>query len=279
VSALHEGFALLRDGAPALPAVERAIRVLEGAGLFNAGMGAKRQLDGVRRMDASLMEGKTLRAGAVAAIEGVRHPITAARMVMEHTDHVLLVGPHATRFARFFGLERQPMAATRMRAGAATPEARRVRALYRAIHAGPRRPTGELGTVGAVALDGRGSLAAGASTGGIGTMLPGRVGDSPLIGSGVYADDDAGAVSMTGRGESIIRIGVAKDIIEKLRGGGTPARAGRMVLERLADVVGGDAGALIVDRTGWMAIRHTSRHMAAGYWRGTGHPVVLDRFR
>jgi beta-aspartyl-peptidase (threonine type) len=122
-------------------------------------------------------------------------------------------------------------------------------------------------------------LAAGASTGGIGTMLPGRVGDSPLIGSGVYADDDAGAVSMTGRGESIIRIGVAKDIIEKLRGGGTPARAGRMVLERLADVVGGDAGALIVDRTGRMAIRHTSRHMAAGYWRGTGHPVVLDRFR
>src|SRR2546422_1413381 len=209
--ALSRGYTMLRRGGHALDAVESTTRLLESSGLFNAGTGAHLQLDGVRRMDAALMEGRTLKAGAVAGIEAVRHPISAARLVMEKTAHVLLIGPHATRFARHFKLERQ--AANHRRSARAA--ARRNTSREAVTATGPQRRMLRLyrqmlgeETVGAVALDRRGTLAAGTSTGGIAFMLPGRVGDSPLIGCGIYADNEAGAVSMTGLGESIIRIAV-----------------------------------------------------------------------
>jgi len=274
------GHALLRGEGSSIEAVEATIRVLEGSGLFNAGSGSRLQLDGARRMDASIMEGRTLRAGAVASIQQVRHPITAARLVMERTPHVLLVGEPATRLARHFKLERQSLpthaqrVATR-RAARRWPEAKAALRILKAMLAG--RAVG-LETVGAVALDRHGSVAAGASTGGIAVMLPGRVGDSPLIGCGVYADDEAGAVSMTGVGERIIRVAVAKEIVDRLAAGASAA-ATRLVLERMKRRIGGTAGAIVVTPDGRFAIRHTTPRMAAGYWTGTGKPVVGDRFR
>lgn len=288
--ALVSGYDLLHRGAPSIDAVKATIRVLEASGLFNAGAGARLQLDGVRRMDASIMEGGELRAGAVAAIELVRHPITAARLVMEETAHVLLVGPPATTFARHFKLERQkpPTQTQRHAAAKALPRLSRLPVAQRrtlrlfARMKGRQAFMNQAGeareTVGAVALDRAGTVAAGASTGGIALMLPGRVGDTPLIGCGVYADNDAGAVSMTGLGESIIRIAMAKDIANRLAAGSSPASAVRLVLAKLGAHVGGVAGALVLARAGRFAIKHNTPRMSAGYWTGTGKPVVADRF-
>jgi len=282
--ALRTGYRLLQRGAPALDAVEATIRALEASGLFNAGVGSKLQLDGARRMDASIMEGRRLRAGAVASIQGIRHPITAARLVMDETAHVLMAGEPATRFARRFKLERQPppthsqraaSRAERTSAGQREPQAAETLELFARL-----KRTDAFGreTVGAVALDERGHVAAGASTGGIALMLPGRVGDTPLIGCGVYADDEAGAVSMTGLGESIIRIAVAKEIVDRMEAGASPPAAARTVLRKLASRVQGTAGALVLAPDGRWAIRHTTPRMTAGYWDGTGEPVVKDKF-
>lgn len=283
-TALSEGHAVLARGGPAMEAVETAIRVLEGSGVFNAGLGARRQLDGVARMDASIMEGERLRAGAVASMEGMLHPITAARQVIEHTAHVLLVGPLATRFAQHVGVERLPRAGGRRTARQpvefVTEEGLKAAALFRAMTKTALQLRERHGkeTVGAVALDRDGTVAAGASTGGIDVMLPGRVGDTPLIGSGVYADNEGGAVSMTGWGESIIRLAVAKAIVDRLVDGERPAAATRAVFAALVRRVHGAAGALVLTPDGGMAIRHTTPRMAAGYWNGRGAPVVGDRF-
>lgn len=218
-------------------------------------------------MDASIMEGECLCAGAVASIEGIVHPITAARLVMEETAHVLLVGPLATKFAKHHKIELQKRQATRGRLSYDSM-------LKRMATKGDRH-----GTVGAVALDQSGTVAAGASTGGIDLMLPGRVGDTPIIGCGVYADNEAGAVSMTGWGESIMRMAVAKEICERLRIGETPALAVRKVFRRLVAKVQGSAGTLVLTPEGRFAIAHVTPHMAAGWWDGTGEPIVKDRFR
>jgi beta-aspartyl-peptidase (threonine type) len=277
--ALTTGFAVLRRRGSAISAVEETIRTLEASGLFNAGTGSRLQLDGARRMDAALMEGRHLRAGAVAGIEQIRHPISAARLVMERTGHVLLAGPPATKFARCFKLDRQP-APTRSQRRTANPAAQakgRQRARL-GLYQGLLREE----TVGAVALDVRGNLAAGASTGGIAFMLPGRVGDTPLIGCGVYADDEAGAVSMTGVGESIVRIAMAKEIVDRLAAGDGPILAIRSVFKKLMQRITpaeAKAGALVLLPDGRFAIRHCSPRMCAGYWTGEGKPVVRDRFR
>lgn len=268
-STLAFGFDQLRQGESALAVAEMVIALLEGSSLFNAGLGARVQQDGVMRMDASIMEGCHLQAGAVASIVRVRHPIRIARLVLEQTNHVLLVGAHARRLASKHYLSRTPYPPQQI-----LPRPLRARRIMN-----KRKPAPELETVGTVVLDQRGHVAAGASTGGIGVMLPGRVGDSPLIGSGVYADNESGAVSMTGIGESIIRIGVAKEITDLLAGGMSPALAGRRVLTKLVRRVHGFAGALILSPIGRFAIRHTSPYMAAGYWNGKGTPLVADSFQ
>lgn len=282
-AALQVGYHLLDRGSSALTAVEQTIRVLERSGLFNAGKGSHLQLDGVRRMDASIMEGHDLRAGAVASVEGIVHPITAARLVMEHTDHVLLVGAPATTFARHFKLDRQPR----------RPRNRSVRVssmtcalssgalrLYRDMMKGGLALRDRAGkeTVGAVALDRSGTVAAGASTGGIDLMLPGRVGDTPIIGCGVYADNQSGAVSMTGLGEGIIRLAVAKEICDRLERGDRPTVAARLVLKKLVSRIQGAAGALVLTPDGRFAICHSTPRMIAGYWARSGTPVVSDCF-
>lgn len=271
---LRQGYALLQAGQPALTAVEHMIGELEASGLFNAGLGSLPQLDGVQRMDAAIMEGNRLMAGGVASLEGYLHPIQAARLVMTETDHVLIVGDFAKRLARRFTLQRIPRGAKPARVfprsrGKASINPRSL-SLYRTM--------GHFETVGAVALDLRGTLAAGASTGGVSVMLPGRVGDTPLIGSGVYADNSAGAISMTGIGESIIRMGMAKWLAELLRTGYSPTRAAKHALRELVTRIQGAAGCLILGPTGRFAIQHTTPWMAAGHWNGRGNPVVGNRF-
>jgi beta-aspartyl-peptidase (threonine type) len=264
--ALAAGHAVLLDGGPSLLAVERTIRVLEDSGLFNAGRGAKRQLDGIQRMDASLMEGAGLRAGAIASLEGFVHPITAARLVMEETDHVLLAGPMAGRFARHFHLERHRSPAVHRRSYDQT---------FSRLKTGRRFH----GTVGAVALDRSGTVAAGASTGGIDAMLPGRIGDTPLIGCGVYADNRTGAVSMTGHGEGIIRMAVAKAICERLAAGDSPRVAAAIILRQLVSRIRGAAGTLVLRTDGGFSLMHVTPHMAAGWWDGSDRPIVKGRWR
>ncbi len=283
-AALEIGYHLLDRGAPALTVVEQVIGLLEQSGLFNAGRGSHVQLDGVRRMDASIMEGQDLQAGAVASIEGIVHPISAARLVMEQTTHVLLVGKPASAFARHCKLERQPIRPSGHALRKATMTAAwspKTLKLYRAMMlSGPamRKRAGKE-TVGAVALDQTGTVAAGASTGGIDLMLPGRVGDTPIIGCGVYADNESGAVSMTGLGEGIIRIAVAKEICDRLEQGGCPVSAATQVLKKLVRRVNGAAGALVLAPDGRFAITHVTPRMAAGWWDGKGLPTVRDCFR
>lgn len=283
-AALEIGYHLLDRGAPALTVVEQAICALEQSGLFNAGRGSHVQLDGVRRMDASIMEGRELLAGAVASIEGIVHPISAARLVMEQTTHVLLVGKPASAFARHCQLERQP----RRPSGQAVRKATmtkawspRTLALYRAmLSSSPaRRQRAGKETVGAVALDRTGTVAAGASTGGIDLMLPGRVGDTPIIGCGVYADNEGGAVSMTGLGEGIIRIAVAKEICDRLARGERPVSAAHGVLQKLVRRINGAAGSLVLAPNGRFAITHVTPRMMAGWWDGKGQPTVQDCFQ
>lgn len=266
-AALQVGYHLLDQGCSALVAVEQAIRVLERSGHFNAGNGANRQLDGVRRMDASIMEGYESRAGAVASIEGMIHPITVARLVMEETPHVLLVGSMATQFAEHYAVESQrPVVTPRNRS-------------YEAIIKRMARAQKPYGTVGAVALDHTGTVAAGASTGGIEVMLPGRVGDTPMIGCGVYAENETGAVSMTGWGEGIMRVVAAKSICDGLERGQSPTVAARSVLHRLTSHIRGTAGTLVLTPKGTFAIRHVTPRMAAGWWDGKGDPTVGDQFQ
>ncbi len=254
--ALNEGYAIMERGGSAVDAVELAVAALETSGRFNAGSGSKRQLDGIVRMDASIMDGDTLAAGAVASLEGILNPVRAARRVMDSTPHVLLAGPWARRLARHHGIPEW----------AGPRPGRRVpwKTLYRQVSV---QRTSDTGTVGAVARDAAGRVAAATSTGGISRMLPGRVGDSPLIGAGTYADNDAGAVSMTGHGEAIIRGGLARLIASGLAQWLTPRTAGRRALEWMHRRIGGEAGAIIVSGTGAFALLHTTRYMACGVRR------------
>jgi len=265
--ALATGYAMLQRGGPAVLAVESTIGFLEQSGLFNAGRGAKCQLDGVQRMDASIMEGANLRAGAVASIEGILHPITAARLVMEETNHVLLVGTLAGKFARHFKLGRYR--------SSRTPRG----ISYDRLLGRKKQSRDRHGTVGAVALDQSGTVAAGASTGGIASMLPGRVGDTPLIGCGIYADNRSAAVSMTGIGEGIIRLAIAKTICDRLGMDKSPIVAARQVLRQLVSQLGGEAGTLVIAPDGRFAIHHVTPHMAAGWWNGSTKPIVRGRWR
>ena len=271
-AALEAGLSLLKAGGASLDAVETAIRILEDSGRFNAGLGSLLQLDGRCRMDASIMEGRELKAGAVAGVENVRNPIRGARLVLERTPHVLMAGEGGTRLARHFGLEAGELPTDQsLRILKKTLNARNIPVrLFKGIYRHE--------TVGAVALDESGTLAAGASTGGISVMLPGRVGDTPLIGAGTYADNQSGAVSMTGRGETIIRAGLAREICDHLINGRSPKQAAQKALKRLLRRVRGEAGALVLSRTGDFALLHTSPFMCGGYASHRRRPVVAARF-
>lgn len=255
-AALDAGASILDGGGSSLDAVTAAVRTLEDDPLFNAGRGAVLTRRGRAELDASIMSGRNLNAGAVACIEHVKNPIELARRVMERSRHVLLVGQGAEEFALEEGLVLVPNEYFR------TPE--RERALHRALH-GER--TWELiapphGTVGAVALDEHGDLAAATSTGGTTRKRPGRVGDSPVIGAGTYARNGVCAVSATGYGEYFIRTVAAYDVCAQVEYGRRPlAEAVSGVLREKIGRMGGDGGIIAVAADGAVVVDFNTEGM------------------
>jgi beta-aspartyl-peptidase (threonine type) len=275
VAPLTAGLEALRRGAGALDVVERCVRALEDDPTYNAGRGSHLNSAGRLEMDASIMEGTKRRAGAVAAIDGVRHPVSVARGVMELTPHVLLVGTGAKAFARRSGAE---MCTTEsLLIGRERARYRRIRSGETALVAKEFSPRAKPhGTVGAVALDRRGRLAAATSTGGTQDKSAGRVGDSAIVGGGTYADDRLGAASCTGWGEPILRAVLAKTAVDALNGGRDPLTASRAALRELARL-SGFGGIILVDRKGRVAAAFNTPRMARGLADGRGLGVLVNR--
>ena len=275
--ALRAGHAILVAGGSSLDAVAAAVRVLEDSPLYNAGKGAVFTLEGKNELDAAIMEGRTLRAGAVAGVTRIKNPIDLARAVMERSSHVLLSGPGAEEFAASVGMPFVDPSYFH------TPERwEQLQKLKAALAADPKltlssdapglrdspeaqRIDTKFGTVGAVAVDRRGNLAAATSTGGMTGKRWGRVGDTPLIGAGTWADNATVAVSATGHGEFFIRNAVAHDIAAMVAYRGLPVRAAaeEVVLRKLVQR-GGEGGVIAIDRKGNIAQPFNSKGMYRG---------------
>ena len=274
--ALRTGHAVLMKGGSSLDAVEASIRILEDSPLFNAGKGAVFTHEGKNEMDAAIMNGQTLAAGSVAGVTVIKNPISAARAVMEKSKHVMLAGKGAEEFAKQAGLE------------IVDPKyfwtERRWKSLQNELAKEKGKPQTYLdvpeehkfGTVGAVALDQHGNLAAGTSTGGTQNKRWGRIGDSPIIGAGTYADNDSVAVSCTGTGEYFIRWTVAHDIAALYKYKGmTVQQAGNEVIHKKLEPVHGDGGAIVLDGKGNFSMPFNSEGMYRGWIGGDGVPHVL----
>lgn len=272
-SALEAGHAKLKNGGTSLDAVEAAIRVMEDLPVFNAGKGAVFTNAGTNELDASIMEGKTKKAGAMAGVMTVKNPISGARAVMEKSKHVLLIGPGADAFAKQQGLEIVPPSyfSTEHRRKAIEEiwkreeETKKRRSDAGEIPLELPRKKSEYGTVGAVSLDAAGNLAAGTSTGGMTNKMAGRVGDSPIIGAGTYADNEAAAISCTGHGEFFIRYSVSHEIVAQIKYRAvTAAAAADDVINRQLKDAGGEGAAIVLDRSG----KFTSAYNSEGLYRG-----------
>jgi beta-aspartyl-peptidase (threonine type) len=269
--ALQTGNAVLAKGGTSLDAVEAAIRVLEDSPLFNAGKGAVFTHEGKNELDASIMDGKTRRAGAVAGVTIIRNPISAARAVMDKSKHVMMAGRGAELFATKMGLE------------IVDPSyfwtERRWKALQKELlQEAPVEPK-KFGTVGAVALDKDGNLAAGTSTGGTTNKQYGRIGDSPIIGAGTYADNKTVAVSCTGDGEYFIRLTVARDIAALVEYKQLSVKeAGNEVIMKKLKELGGEGGAIILDHNGNFAMPFNSEGMYRG-WIGADGVAHVEIYR
>jgi L-asparaginase / beta-aspartyl-peptidase len=261
VKAVRAGYAILARGGSSLDAVEATIRVMEDTGLYDAGRGAYYTKDGVPEMDAAIMDGKTLQAGSVASLQHIASPIHLARLVMEKTPHVLLVGPGAEEFAKSQGIELvSPYYFYTEREWKRFQEAEQ------------KKKAGEgHGTVGVVALDAAGNLAAGTSTGGTVLKMPGRVGDSPIIGAGTYANNESCAISATGTGEYFMRNVVASDICARVRYLHVPLdqAANDVVMKELVDQHG-DGGVIGLDRQGNVTTTFNTTGMMTGTVRADG---------
>jgi beta-aspartyl-peptidase (threonine type) len=243
---LEAGRGILRDGGSSLDAVVAAVRLLEDDPLFNAGRGAVFTSAGTHEMDAAIMEGRTLMAGAVGSVKGVRNPILLARAVMEKSPHVLLAGPGAEDFARELGHE--------IVDDEYFYTEQRWQALERVRNTSNLSDQDRHGTVGAVALDQAGNLAAATSTGGNTNKMPGRIGDTPIIGAGTYANNATCAVSATGDGEFFIRAVAAHDLAALLEYRGMSlAEAAQSVIDKIGGL-GGTGGLIAVDRAGNIAL-------------------------
>ncbi|MBS1629724.1 MAG: isoaspartyl peptidase/L-asparaginase [Bacteroidetes bacterium] len=274
--ALEAGYALLKEGGTAIEAVRASIRVLEDDSLFNAGKGAVFSYEGRNELDASIMDGKALRAGAVAGVTRVKNPIEAAYAVMEQSPHVMLCGRGADEFAATHGCQMVKPAyfyttAQRKLLIQARKTLRRQQHQGKSGSAQASKKELKYGTVGAVALDAFGNLAAGTSTGGITAKRWNRIGDSPIIGAGTYASNAGCAVSCTGQGEFFIRLGVAKSLSDQLEIGHKPLQeaAADLIFEKLA-AMGGAGGLIAIDRKGNIAMPFNTRGMFRGYVREDG---------
>jgi beta-aspartyl-peptidase (threonine type) len=252
----------LRNGGTALDAIEACIVAMEDDPTFNAGYGSALNLLGRAEMDASIMDGRTLEAGAVALVTRVRNPIRLARLVMEKTDHVLVASSGAERLARLFRLEsHNPITHSAkkswrlLRAQLARGQVTYLPKAYELAREFPEIMSA--GTVGAVARDGDGNIAAGTSTGGLALRLPGRVGDTPLIGSGTYADESGGC-SVTGIGEGAIRLTLAKSACDFIHSGLSAQKAADQSVRRLQSRLGLKIGVITVDAHGRIGSAHST---------------------
>jgi beta-aspartyl-peptidase (threonine type) len=268
--ALRKGFKIIEDGGSSIDAVTGAIVVLEDSPLFNAGRGSVLTAEGAVEMDASIMDGTKPGAGAVAAVQGVRNPIRLARAIMEKSPHVMLGGKGAEEFAREQGLPFEPASYF------IVPE--RVEQLKKAkkkaggqAATGPGAAASNIGTVGAVALDRQGRLAAGTSTGGMVNKRHGRVGDSPVIGAGTYAEDGVVAVSCTGHGEFFIRSVVAHDVAARMKyQNATVGAATHEIIHTRLRALGGEGGLIALDAKGNVATPFNTPGMYHGIIRADG---------
>ena len=262
--ALEAGWKVLNRGGTALDAVVEAIVIMEDDETFDAGRGSFLTRDGRVQLDALLMDGATLRAGGVGCVEHIRNPIRAARLVLDESPHVYFVGAGAEQFAAEHGVvlcrndelviprEIERLRREQSRPGEEDPD--RLFSAQGAPH----------DTVGAVALDARGNIAAGTSTGGTLNKAPGRVGDSSLIGCGCYADNESAAVSTTGWGEPMMKLVLAKWTADRVASGQAPDKAGVEAIEYLKARLGGHGGLIVLDRQGRFGLTHNTPRMAWG---------------
>ncbi len=269
--ALQVGYTVLANGGSAIDTVEATVRVLEDCPLFNAGKGSVFNSEGKNEMDASIMNGKNLKAGAIAAVQTIRNPVSCARAVMEKSPHVLLAGHGAEKFAEENGIEivdpsyfhdeerYQTWLATKDKEGASW-----------AGDTAMITPEKKLGTVGCVALDSHGNLAAATSTGGMNNKKFGRVGDSPIIGAGCYADNKTCAVSCTGEGEYFIRQSTAYDIAALMEYKGfTVSQAATEAIKKVAQL-GGEGGLIAIDNQGNISVPFNTSSMFRGWINAQG---------
>ena len=276
------GFDVMKGGGTAVDAVMEAVSALEDDGVFNAGYGSSLNIDGQIEMEASIMEGKMLRAGAVGLLRDIKNPVRLAKIVMEDTDHVFVVGEGAEKLARIHKLSRRdPMTELRLRYYdeqkkallGGKPELPRLAELVK------KHPEMfKLETVGAVALDKDGNLAAATSTGGFPLKLPGRIGDSPIIGCGTYADNESGACSATGVGEIAIRLVLSKKVCDYMQNG-MPAQdaveSAIKLVNRRIPFGYNHMGLAAIDLQGRFGVAHNSPNMCWAYLtHGMGEPVA-----
>ncbi|MEM3695878.1 MAG: isoaspartyl peptidase/L-asparaginase [Candidatus Bathyarchaeia archaeon] len=267
-----KGFEILKNDGTALDSVTEAVAVLEDEGAFNAGYGSSLNIEKGIEMEASIMDGKTLRAGAAGLLKDIKNPVRLARIVMEKTDHVLVVGEGAEKLAKIYNLERRnPITELRLKYYEQQKKALlegkfELPKLAELIKEHPE--IFELETVGAVAIDKDGNVAAATSTGGFPLKLPGRIGDSPLIGCGTYADNQAGACSATGVGEIAIRLVLAKTVCNYMESGKTAQEAAEMAInlvnKRLSSTYN-SMGLIAIDTYGRIGAAHNSSNLCWAY--------------
>ena len=262
---LDTGFTILQSGGSSLDAVETAIRLMEDSPLFNAGKGSVFTNEGKNELDASIMDGSTLNAGAVASVTDIRNPISAARAVMEQSDHVMLAGKGASRFAMEKGLEIVDSSYFYTERRWKSHQQQQKEKIVE-----------KHSTVGCVAMDRNGNLAAGTSTGGMTNKMFGRIGDTPIIGAGNYANNKTCAVSATGHGEFFIRFTVTHDISALMEYKNLSlAEAARQVIHEKLEPAGGKGGIIAIDKKGNITMAFNTSGMFRGYAKSTGEREVL----
>jgi beta-aspartyl-peptidase (threonine type) len=269
-TAMDAGWAMLARGGSAVDAVEAAIVSLEDDGSFDAGRGSVLNQDGRVQLDAMIMDGASLAAGGVGAVETVRNPIRLARLVMETSPQVYLVAAGAERFAATHGLPRVDNATL------VSPRERRRFEAAREL-AGVDPPAAPVhDTVGAVALDAEGNLASGTSTGGTTYKPVGRIGDSSIVGAGGYADNDSAAASLTGEGEAIMRLVLGKWAVDRVAAGDPPQAAADAAIGRLGARLGAHGGLIVLDRLGRTGVASNAFRMAWGVRSATRSDAVMS---
>src|SRR5580658_5882094 len=276
-NALAAGYGLLERGASAVDAVEAAVAIMEDDDTFDAGRGSFLTQDGRVQMDALLMNGENLRTGGVACVERLRNPIRAARLVLDKSPHVYFVGVGAERFARQHGMalcDNSDLVVRREQERLYKAQADELAGLPDETFSGS---LDSHDTVGAVALDNYGNLAAGTSTGGTLNKAPGRVGDSSLIGCGCYADNLSAAVSLTGWGEPIMKLVLGKWATDKVSAGASPDQAAQEAIAYLFSRLGGHGGIILLGPDGRVGLAHNTPRMAWGIATAAGQELGITR--